>query len=230
LVVIKNLIRRYEMKNLKVLTILILAALTLIHLDQIADYLKIITDQELVSDYLQGFGPLGPAMLFVLLIAQVFVAVIPGHALMVTAGYVYGNLGLAVVILSTVLGSQIAFFIARKYGRDLIYKLASPEIIDKWDKTARHQGIIFYFFSFVLPIFPSDLMCYVAGLATIPPRRFFVANVLGRTCCAVFVTLIGIYGMHPPVWFWVVAVIGISSFFAGWAIYKKQNSLRVPVG
>jgi len=218
------------MKNLKVLTILILAALTLIHLDQIADYLKIITDQELVSDYLQGFGPLGPAMLFVLLIAQVFVAVIPGHALMVTAGYVYGNLGLAVVILSTVLGSQIAFFIARKYGRDLIYKLASPEIIDKWDKTARHQGIIFYFFSFVLPIFPSDLMCYVAGLATIPPRRFFVANVLGRTCCAVFVTLIGIYGMHPPVWFWVVAVIGISSFFAGWAIYKKQNSLRVPVG
>ena len=54
--------------------------------------------------------------------------------------------------------------------------------------------IIFYFFAFVLPIFPSDLMCYVAGLATISPKHFLIANILGRTCCAVFVTLIGIYG------------------------------------
>ena len=213
------------MKTVKILTALVLVALTVIYRESIADFFNFITDQQAVSSYLQSFGALGPVVLFCLLVAQVFVAVIPGHALMVTAGYVYGKVGLLVVITSTILGSQIAFTIARRYGRDLIYKLASPAIIDKWDKTARHQGIIFYFFSFVLPIFPSDLMCYVAGLATISPRRFFVANMLGRTCCAVFVTLIGIYGMNPPIWFWVVAIVGISSFFAGWAIYKKTNLL-----
>jgi uncharacterized membrane protein YdjX (TVP38/TMEM64 family) len=213
--------------TLKILAVLILAVLAFIYRAPIADYLKIITDQQAVSVYLQGFGPLGPAMLGILLVAQIFVAVIPGHALMVTAGYVYGVVGLCMVIASTVLGSQIAFFISRRYGRELIYKLASREIIDRWDKTARFQGVLFYFFSFVLPIFPSDLMCYVAGLATISPRHFFIANVLGRSCCAIFITLIGIYGLNPPVWFWMLALSCVAALFAGWVVYKKRNALNL---
>lgn len=216
------------MKTVKILAALVLVVLALIYRQAIADFFAFITDQEAVSSYLQSFGALGPVVLFCLLVAQVFVAIIPGHALMITAGYVYGKVGLLVVITSTIVGSQVAFTIARRYGRDLIYKLASPAVIDKWDKTARHQGILFYFFSFVLPIFPSDLMCYVAGLATISPRRFFVANILGRTCCAVFITLIGIYGTHPPVWFVVTAVLGILSIVAGWLIFKK-TSLQQPL-
>jgi uncharacterized membrane protein YdjX (TVP38/TMEM64 family) len=210
------------MKTKNILIAIVLLSLAVIYRQPLADYLRIITDQEAVSAYLQSYGPLGPIVLFLLLVAQVFVAVVPGHALMVTAGYVYGTVGLCVVIASTIVGSQIAFLIARRFGRDFIYKVASPEIIQRWDGIAKHQGILFYFFSFVLPIFPSDLMCYVAGLSTISARRFLIANILGRTCCAVFITLIGIYGMHPPVWFWIVAIVAISSFFGGWAIYKKM--------
>ncbi len=218
------------MKTKNILIAIVLLSLAVIYRQPLADYLRIITDQEAVSAYLQSYGPLGPIVLFLLLVAQVFVAVVPGHALMVTAGYVYGTVGLCVVIASTIVGSQIAFLIARRFGRDFIYKVASPEIIQRWDGIAKHQGILFYFFSFVLPIFPSDLMCYVAGLSTISARRFLIANILGRTCCAVFVTLIGIYGMHPPVWFWIVAIVAISSFFGGWAIYKKQNTLQLQFG
>lgn len=214
------------MKILSILTAIVLVILALLYHESIAGYLEIITDQQAVSSYLQGFGPLGPVVLFCLLVAQVFVAVIPGHALMVTAGYVYGFTGLMVVIASTILGSQFAFIIARRYGRGLIYKLASPVVIEKWDKTARHQGILFYFFAFVLPIFPSDLMCYVAGLATILPRRFLIANILGRTCCAVFVTLLGVYGTHPPIWFMVAAAFGMITIIAGWFIFKKANLLK----
>lgn len=217
----------FTKKSITIL-ILVLSAFSLyIYRESVANYLTIITDQEAVSSYLQSFGALGPVVLFCLLVAQVFIAVIPGHALMVTAGYAYGTLGLIVVAASTIVGSQLAFSVARKYGRNLIYKLASPEIINKWDKTAKHQGVIFYFFSFVLPIFPSDLMCYVAGLATISPRKFFVANVLGRTCCAVLFTMIGIYGMNPPVWFWIALVVVAVGLFIGWRIYKKTNSLQI---
>lgn len=215
------------MKTKNILIAIVLLSLAVIYRQPLTDYLRVITNQQAVSAYLQSYGSLGPIVLFLLLVAQVFIAVIPGHALMVTAGYVYGTTGLFVVIASTILGSQVAFTIARRFGRGFIYKVASPEIIGRWDGIAKHQGIIFYFFSFVLPIFPSDLMCYVAGLSTISARRFFIANILGRTCCAVFVTLIGIYGMHPPVWFWVVAILGISSFFGGWAVYKRQNSLQL---
>jgi len=209
----------------KLIITAILIATIWIYRHPLAELLKIIQDQDAVSAYLQGYGSLGPVILFVLLIAQVFIAIIPGHALMVTAGYVYGTMGLFVTMTSTILGSQIAFLIARKYGRSLIYRLASPEIIDRWDKVAKHQGILFFFFSFVLPIFPSDLMCYVAGLCTISPKRFFIANFMGRTCCAVFITLIGIYGMHPPVQFWIISLVALVTFFLGWKIYKRSSNL-----
>ena len=211
------------MKKQKVLLSIALFSLIVWYRQPLMELLNTISDQQAVSAYLQSYGSLGPIVLFVLMVAQVFVAVIPGHALMVTAGYVYGATGLGIVILSTILGSQVAFLIARRHGRNLIYKIASPEIMEKWDGTARHQGILFYFFAFVLPIFPSDLMCYVAGLSTISSRRFFIANMLGRTCCAVFITLIGIYGMRPPVGFWFAAILVISTFFAGWIIYKRMG-------
>jgi len=213
-------------KNIKKLILAtILLAILWIYRHPLVELLQIIQDQDAVSAFLQGYGSLGPIILFVLLIAQVFVAIIPGHALMVTAGYVYGILGLFVTLTSTILGSQIAFLIARKYGRSLIYRLASPEVIDRWDKVAKYQGTLFYFFSFVLPIFPSDLMCYVAGLCTISPKRFFIANLLGRTCCAVFITLIGIYGMRPPVQFWIISLVALVTFFLGWGIYKRSSNL-----
>lgn len=192
---------------------------------QLSGLLILIQDQEAVSTRLRDYGALGPAILFLLLIAQVFIAIIPGHVLMVTGGYIYGLLGTVITITSTVFGSQIAFYIARRYGRSLVYRIASGRIIERWNSTARYQGTLFYFFSFVLPIFPSDLMCYVAGLSTISARRFFIANLLGRTCCAVFVTLIGIYGMQPPPQFWLLALIGMVVLFLGWIIFKKFSTV-----
>lgn len=215
------------MKTKNILITVTVLAVIVFYRQSISDLLHIIADQEAVSAYLQGYGVWGPAVLFLLMVAQVFVAIIPGHALMVTAGYVYGMTGLAVIILSTILGSQIAFFIARQYGRSLIYKLASPQIIERWDNMARNQGVMFYFFTFVLPIFPSDLMCYVAGLGKISTRRFLIANMLGRTVVAIGITVIGIYGLHPPLAFWLIFIGGMAALFIGWFVFKKRKEIKL---
>lgn len=214
------------MKLKNVVSIAVVLVALFVYRQPLADLLHIIGDQEAVSQYLQSFGAWGPLVLFVLMVAQVFVAVIPGHALMVTAGYAYGTLGLCIVILSTILGSQVAFFIARRYGRSLIDKLASPQIIERWDRMARNQGIMFYFFAFVLPIFPSDLMCYVAGLGTIPARGFLLSNVCRRSVVAISITVIGMYGLNPPMWFWLIAVLGLAGLFIGWMVFKKQKGMN----
>jgi len=214
------------MKTKNIIIAIVLLAVIVFHREPISNLLHIISDQDAVSAYLQGYGVWGPAVLFVLMVAQVFVAVIPGHALMVTAGYVYGMTGLLVIIFSTILGSQVAFFIARQYGRDLIYKLASPQIIERWDRMARNQDILFYFFAFVLPIFPSDLMCYVAGLGKISARRFLVANMLGRTVVAISITIIGMYGLNPPLAFWLVFIGGLLTLFVGWITFKRRKGMK----
>jgi uncharacterized membrane protein YdjX (TVP38/TMEM64 family) len=190
----------------------------------LGDLFEFVSDRQRLSAYVETFGALGPIMLFALLFAQVFVAIIPGHALMMTGGYVYGfTMGVTITAVSTIIASQAAFMLARTYGRSLIDRLASPQIIQRWDHLSANQGTLFYFFAFVLPIFPSDLMCYVAGLGKISPRRFFVANLLGRSLCAVSITLIGAFGFQPPLWFWITVVVSMAAFFAGWAIYKKAH-------
>jgi uncharacterized membrane protein YdjX (TVP38/TMEM64 family) len=214
------------MKTKNIFIAIVLLAVIMFYRQPISNLLHTISDQEAVSAYLQGYGVWGPLVLFVLMVAQVFVAIIPGHALMVTAGYVYGMTGLFVIIASTILGSQIAFFIARQYGRSLIYKLASPQIIERWDGMARNQGIMFYFFTFVLPIFPSDLMCYVAGLGKITARRFLVANALGRTVVAIGITIIGMYGLNPPLAFWLVFIGGMLALFIGWFVFKRRKGMK----
>ncbi len=192
--------------------------------EPLGNLLQIVGNREQVTAYVQTFGALGPIVLGLLLFAQVFVAVIPGHALMMTGGYVYGfAAGATVTAISTVIASQAAFMIARTYGRSLIDRLASPQTIERWDRMSANQGALFYFFAFVLPIFPSDLMCYVAGLGKVSPRRFFIANLLGRSVVAVSITLIGAFGFNPPLWFWIAAVVCLAVFFGGWAIYQKTH-------
>lgn len=186
--------------------------------------LALLKDQEAVSTRLQQLGPSGPLVLFVLLVAQVFLATIPGHVLMIAGGYVFGPVVAIVVTAgSTILGSQIAFLVARRFGRLIVHRLAKPDDIQRWDHLADKQGALFFFFAFVLPIFPSDLMCYVAGLGRVSPRAFLAANIAGRSICAVTLTMIGVYGFCPPWQFWAIVLGGTAAFFCWWWIYKRRR-------
>jgi uncharacterized membrane protein YdjX (TVP38/TMEM64 family) len=186
----------------------------------------VLQDQQAISAYVQRLGPLGPLVLFCLLVAQVFLAVIPGHALMMAGGYVYGPVvAISVTAASTILGSQIAFVVARRYGRQLVYRLAKADVIQRWDKLAEKQSPLFFFFTFVLPIFPSDLMCYVAGLGKVSPFGFLIANIAGRLLCAVTLTLIGVFGFRPPWQFWAIALGGMAVFFTAWMLHKRWGHL-----
>jgi len=185
---------------------------------------SMIGDPQAIVAYLQKFDSYGLAVLALLMVAQVFLALIPGQALMVASGYLYGApTTIAVVASTTIIGSEIAFWLARRYGRPLIYKLASPTVIDYWDRLAGKAGPGFFFITFLLPIFPSDLMCYVAGMGKVSPRGFFAANFGGRLISALAFTLLGAYKFNPPLWFWIAAAIGLVVILASWAIYRKKN-------
>ena len=197
---------------------------------KISIFLAWVVDRQAVENTIQHLGAWGPLLIFAVMLLQVFIAVIPGHALVLTAGYIYGFcLCLLITVGSTVLGSQIAFTIARHFGRRLIYRLASPRTIEHWDRLAANQGGMFYFFVFVLPIFPSDLMCYVAGLGRISPRRFFLANVTGRLVASSFITLVGSRGFHLPIVFWVVAILAMAGFYIAWIFYSRKMNIKLPV-
>src|SRR5262245_29461727 len=85
---------------------------------------------------IHGYGVLGPVALCILFMLQTFLAFIPGQALMVASGYIYGfGGGILITWVSLVLGGQIAFWLARRYGRPFAEKFIAPHILDRWDKS-----------------------------------------------------------------------------------------------
>jgi len=189
--------------------------------------MSMIGDPKAIVDYLRQFESYGLVILSILLLAQVFLALIPGQALMVASGYLYGApVTIAIVATTTILGSQLAFWLARRHGRPLIDKLASPKVIGHWDRLAGNCGPGFFFLTFLLPVFPSDMMCYVAGLGKVSPKGFFAANFAGRLLTAIAFTLFGAYGFRPPLWFWIAFVVGLAVILSSWAIYKKKKFQR----
>jgi len=182
------------------------------------------SDREAVTASMDRTGIWSSLILFILFVLQVFLAFIPGQALMVACGYLYGFWGgFLLSWLSLVVGGEAAFVLARRYGRSFADKWISPDVLARWDKAADGQGIGFYTLALVLPLVPNDAMCYVAGLGKISHRRFSIANLLGRGMACVVTSWIGAFGAHAPTYVWI-ALIVIAAGVAAWFIYKKAGS------
>lgn len=188
----------------------------------LASILQWFSDREAVSQAILNSGFWGPVILFVLFVLQTFIAFIPGQALMVASGYIYGFTGgFLITWISLVAGGQMAFWLARRYGRRFAEKWISPTLLDRWDKSAARQDIGFFAISLVLPFFPNDAMCYVAGLGRMSAKRFLIANMLGRGMASFITVLVGAYGSQIPVQVWVGAGVLIVLGLLGWQIAKR---------
>lgn len=183
----------------------------------VMELLRIIGDREAVSAYLAQFGLAGPLLLGLILVLQVIVAAIPGHILMISGGYVYGfGTAFCLNLAATVGGSQAAFLLARWAGRPVVERLAPAELLDKWKKVSFEKGLIFFLFGFMLPVFPADILNYVAGLSSLSSGRFFIANLLGRLPGVVVLTAIGAYGFELSGRVWLVVLAAAVVTFVAW--------------
>jgi uncharacterized membrane protein YdjX (TVP38/TMEM64 family) len=177
------------------------------------------SDPEAVTESIRGYGLWGPAVLCLLFILQTFLAFIPGQVLMVASGYVYGfSGGVLITWASLVAGGQMAFWLARRYGRPFAEKWISPVVLERWDKSAAGRGIPFYVITLVMPFFPNDAMCYVAGLGNMSHRRFLVANAVGRGIASFLTVVIGAFADRIPSLIWIAVlgffILGIIGWFA----------------
>jgi uncharacterized membrane protein YdjX (TVP38/TMEM64 family) len=148
---------------------------------------------------------------------------------MVACGYLYGFWGgFLLSWLSLVAGGELAFVLARRYGRAFAEKWIAPNILARWDRAAQGQGVSFFTVSLVMPLMPNDAMCYVAGLGKISHRRFSVANFLGRGIACAFTSAAGAYGANIPWQAWAGLVVILIVGSAAWFIGRNRKSRFLP--
>ena len=181
------------------------------------EFWYLVSDREAVSAFLTQIGIAGPLLLGLILVLQVVVAAIPGHVLMISGGYVYGfGVAFFVNLVATVGGSQAAFLLARWAGRPVVERLAPADVLDKWNKVSEEKGLIFFLLAFMLPIFPADVMNYVAGMSSLSSSRFFIANLFGRLPGVLLLTAVGAYGFELSAWGWLVILVVAAVMYFAW--------------
>ena len=211
---------------LKGLAAVVVLSLAIWYRQPLMNVAALIQNQDAIIAYLNEFGPLAPLLLSTALVLQVFVAAIPGHVLILGGGYVYGFWAiLAICLVTTVGASQLAFLLAKWAGRPLVERMAPRQVLDKWNGAAEENGMVFFMFAFMLPVFPADVLNYVAGLSSLSGRRFFVANFFGRLPGLILLCVLGANGLAmTPQLFMVITAVGLL-MFVGWYylfVYSKR--------
>ncbi len=132
-----------------------------------------------LRDWIGQQGIWGP-FIFAGVYALATVAAIPGSALTIAAGALFGSVvGTVTVIFGATTGAALCFLIARYFARDAITaSLEKNEKFLKLDKLTEKNGAIIVAFTRLVPIFPFNLLNYGFGLTGVPFRTYVLWSFL----------------------------------------------------
>ena len=121
-----------------------------------------------LREWIQSLGALGP-FVFVLIYTAAVIAALPGSAITIIAGAIFGSVvGVIVVSIASTLGASLAFLIGRHFARDATAKwLSKRETFKKLDDLTEKHGAIVVALVRIVPIFPFNLVNYGFGLTSV---------------------------------------------------------------
>jgi len=128
--------------------------------------------------WVEGLGALGP-LAFIAGYAVAVVAFVPGSALTLASGAIFGVAkGTVLVFAAALLGSTAAFLIARHGARAAIEKrIAGDKRFAAIDRAIGTEGRRIVFLLRLSPIFPFNLLNYGLGLTRVRLVDYVVAGV-----------------------------------------------------
>lgn len=171
---------------------------------------QIFSSAEQMREFVESFGATAPVIFFLLQTFQVIAAPIPGNVTALVGGALFGFWkSFLITIAALAAGSSIAFMLVRLYGRPLVERFVKPQIIDKYLDSGSKKYSLYLFLLFLVPFFPDDALCFIAGLTGISYKAFILIVIIARPPGLAFSSLVGSGAISIPWWGWTL--IGIAS-------------------
>lgn len=147
-----------------------------------------LTSIDALRDYIDGFGGTAVFIYIIIQFLQVVILPIPGSVSVAVGVALFGPFKSAVYSLIGILaGSLAAFFIGRVLGYKAVCWIVGKEDLDKWLKKVRGKDYLLLTVMFLLPLFPDDVLCFIAGLSSMT-TPYFIVMILITRIISVFTT------------------------------------------
>jgi len=143
------------------------------------------TSPEALQGILKPFGAWGPVAFVVFQVLQVVIAPIPANAIAFAGGALFGLWpGFLLSSTGLVIGSMIAFGLARVWGRPVVESLVRPELIDRYLDGVVNRHFLVLTAIFLVPFLPDDVLSFLVGLSSLPAPAFLVLVIVARPRCS----------------------------------------------
>lgn len=158
----------------------------------VANYYRFFLNPKQLKIFITSFGHYSAVVFILIQALQVVFAPVPGEVTGFVGGYIFGNTwGALFSTIGLMLGSSVAFGIARSLGIKFVEKIVKKEYIKKFNFFITHKGLYVAFILFLIPGFPKDSLCYLLGLTHMRFLDFFLINLIARLPGTLMLTLQG---------------------------------------
>lgn len=144
-----------------------------------------------MADWLLSFGTWAVLISIVVMIIQTIATPVPLFLVAGANGFIFGIAwGIVITLVGALLGSTVAFFMARFLARDYFTKKLS-KYMPQVEEMSKKSGVRVVFLARLVPILPSSVISYAAGLSRMKFRGFFLASVFGKLPEIIIYTALG---------------------------------------
>ncbi len=189
---------------------------------------------------IENTGAWGIAVFLIIQILQVVILPLPAAICYIPGALIWGSLvGTLLASAGVLVGSLINYFIGKVWGKKAVEWIAGKETCEKYSAYFNKKGKVIFVLMQILPFFPDDILCMVAGLTAMNFPFFLAVMILVRPlviaayCYVLSGTFIPFEGWGLIVWgaiFIVCIVLAVLSFkyqdrFENWLVEKfgKKN-------
>lgn len=209
---------------------------TLICLDVVAAVFFIVSATGIISkltsidalrDYIAGFGATAVLIFILFQFLQVVILPVPGSVSVGVGVALFGPLRCSLFsFVGILLGSIVAFAIGRVIGYKAVCWIVGKEDLDKWLKKMKGKDYLLLSIMFLLPLFPDDILCFVAGLSSITWVYFLVMIVITRAI-SVFTTSFSLQLIPFNTWWGITIWIILAALvvLAFWFVWKYSDKI-----
>ncbi len=191
---------------------------------------QVVSEPDRFRSWVEGQGNWGKLAFVGMVALQVVIAVIPGEALEIGAGYAFGMWeGAFLGLIGLILGSVAAILFTRKLGVravEMVYPREKIETV-RILKDRKRLNLL-TFFLFLLPGMPKDLLTYIIGLTRMKIPTYILITSVARFPSVITSTIGG-----DALWmrnyrtavivFAVTLLIGLAGFILYHFIQKKRG-------
>lgn len=226
------LAKKFETVFKFLLTAFVIAAVVLVglYILQVTGIWETIESIETLRKAIDSAGIWAPLAFIVLQSLQVFLLPLPGVLTVGVGVALFGELETCLYsYIGILIGSIIAFWIGRVIGYKAAAWLVGKEALDKWQEKVRGKDRMILTAMFVLPLFPDDILCFVAGLSTMTWKYYIIMQLIARAI-SVVATSYSVGGSIIPytTWWgiliWILIGAAIIALFV--LLWKKGEKLE----